>query len=447
MITRLNKKQPADGSYVIYWLQAAQRHQSNLALEYAIQTANELKKPLLCLFALTADYPGANLRHYHFMLSGLIELKKALLSREIPLAVQIGSPEKIIPKASAKACAVVTDSGYTAIQRKWRNQVAKAVNCQITEIETDCILPVKKADNKQAYSAATLRPKINSKLNYYLVPVKKNQIKIGLKKSPVETEDITSISSICRKLNIDDSVLPSEFYTPGCQNAKKLLDIFVKKKLNRYDSDRNEPGLDGTSNLSPYLHFGQISALEIALKVSKSNQKGKKAFLEELIVRRELARNFTYYNRNYNSLKALPNWAQNTLRFHKKDKRNYIYTAKQFENAQTRDPYWNAAQTEMMVTGKMHGYMRMYWGKKIIEWTNTPAYALKIATHLNDKYELDGRDPNGYAGIAWCFGMHDRPWPRRDIFGKVRYMADTGLQRKFDMDAYLKKVENLKNNT
>jgi deoxyribodipyrimidine photo-lyase len=444
MITRLNNTPAADRSYILYWVQAAQREQYNLALEYAIHRANQLKKPLVCIFALTPDYPRANLRHYHFMISGLAQMKKALLAREIPLAVQLGNPEKIIPEASSKACIIVTDSGYTAIQRKWRMQIAKAVNCEMTEVETDCIVPVQKADNKEAYSAATLRPKINSKLKDYLVPVEKIQIKNGLKRSPLETEDITSITSICEKLRIDNSVLPSEFYSPGHKSAKRLLNDFIKNKLSRYDRDRNNPGLDATSNLSPYLHFGQISALETAIEINKSNSNAKKAFLEELIVRRELARNFTYYNHNYQSLKALPNWARNTLRVHKKDKRQYIYTAKQFENAQTHDPCWNAAQTEMVITGKMHGYMRMYWGKKILEWTNTPAYALKTATELNDKYELDGRDPNGYAGLLWCFGKHDRPWARRNIFGKVRYMAETGLQRKFDMDAYLKKVENLK---
>ena len=195
--------------------------------------------------------------------------------------------------------------------------------------------------------------------------------------------------------------------------------------------------------MSPYLHFGQISPLYIALKVLETESLGKDSYIEQLIVRRELAYNFVYYNRNYDTIKCLPPWATATLNVHKRDKREYIYTLEEFENAETHDPYWNAAQKEMVITGKMHGYMRMYWGKKILEWSKNPKAGFDIALYLNNKYELDGRDPNGFAGVAWCFGKHDRAWTERKVFGKIRYMNSNGLKRKFDAEAYVEKINKL----
>ena len=195
--------------------------------------------------------------------------------------------------------------------------------------------------------------------------------------------------------------------------------------------------------MSPYLHFGQISPLYIALKVLKSDSPGKAAYLEELIVRRELSHNFVFYNHKYDRFDFLPHWARNTLTFHSRDKREYVYSLKEFENAETHDVYWNAAQMEMVITGKMHGYMRMYWCKKILEWSKNPKEGYRIALYLNNKYELDGRDPNGFAGVAWCFGKHDRAWGERTIFGKIRYMNDAGLKRKFDPERYVEKVNQM----
>ncbi|MGQ9671892.1 MAG: deoxyribodipyrimidine photo-lyase, partial [Candidatus Aminicenantales bacterium] len=192
-----------------------------------------------------------------------------------------------------------------------------------------------------------------------------------------------------------------------------------------------------------YLHFGQISPVYIALRAMKTKSRGADAFLEELIIRRELSLNFVFYNRNYDSFEALPAWAKQSLKSHEKNKRSSLYTLEEFEAASTHDPYWNAAQKEMLIKGKMHGYMRMYWGKKILEWCKTPEEAFRIALYLNNKYELDGRDPNGFAGVAWCLGKHDRPWPERPIFGNVRSMNDRGLKRKFDADKYVKMMSTL----
>jgi deoxyribodipyrimidine photo-lyase len=227
----------------------------------------------------------------------------------------------------------------------------------------------------------------------------------------------------------------------GYSTAKHKLENFITYKLAHYDVDRNKPSLDATSGLSPYLHFGQMSPVYIAKQILLADYSYdvKAVFLEELVVRRELSMNFCWYNPNYDSFAGLPDWAKNTLIDHAGDHRDVTYSYEQLENADTHDIYWNAAQQEMLVSGTMHNYMRMYWGKKILEWVPDPINAFEFALYLNNKYELDGRDPNSYAGIAWCFGKHDRPWATRAIFGTVRSMTASGLERKFDMKAYLMK--------
>jgi deoxyribodipyrimidine photo-lyase len=251
------------------------------------------------------------------------------------------------------------------------------------------------------------------------------------------------ISTLTDKYGLDRSVIPSGKYKASSSEALRILDDFIGHKLESYNIDRNDPNLDGLSCMSPYLHFGQISPLEIVLRIKEAkleNSDGGKAYIEELVVRRELSMNFVNFNPQYDSFDGLPDWCKKTLREHQNDRRTYIYTPEELESAQTHDPYWNAAQMEMVKTGKMHGYMRMYWGKKILEWMETPEKAYQTALYLNDKYEIDGRDPNGYAGVAWCFGKHDRPWTGREIFGNIRYMNDRGLKRKFDADKYAKKI-------
>jgi deoxyribodipyrimidine photo-lyase len=254
------------------------------------------------------------------------------------------------------------------------------------------------------------------------------------------------VDAILAKLRVDRTVDRVSSFQGGTAEAKKRLSGFCDGKLNHYTDRKNEPHLDYVSHMSPYLHFGQISPLYIALQVLKAKDVGeqnKRAYLEELVVRRELSMNYCFYNPQYDSYAGLPDWAQKTLKAHRKDKREYIYSIKELEQARTHDPYWNAAQKEMLLTGKMHNYMRMYWGKKIIEWSTTPEEAFQRAIYLNNKYELDGRDPNSFTGVAWCLGKHDRPWKERPIFGTVRYMSASGLKRKFDMEAYVRKIEQL----
>jgi deoxyribodipyrimidine photo-lyase len=439
----LNQKSMKKGDYVLYWMQASQRTEYNHALEYAISKANELRQPLIVFFGITDHFPEANERHYTFMLEGLREVEQSLEKRGIQMVILHESPERGIMQMSKKASLVVVDRGYLRIQKEWRKRVAKRIDCQLIQVESDVIVPVEEASPKEEYAAATIRPKIHKKLNHFLVPLKQTDPVIDSLSLDFDFFDIEETEKAVSKLRIDRSVQKADFFHGGMKNALKHLEIFLEGKLDRYPELRNDPTLDYLSHMSPYLHFGQISPLFIALEVKKTKSPGIEAFLEELIVRRELSTNFVFYNENYDSFEAIPEWAKKTLKAHQKDKKPYLYTLEELEKAATHDPYWNATQKEMVIQGKMHGYMRMYWGKKIIEWSKTPEEAFRNTLYLNNKYELDGRDPNGFAGVAWCFGKHDRPWGERAIFGNVRYMNDKGLKRKFDADEYVTMVNQM----
>ncbi len=432
--------------YVLYWMQASQRTFYNHALEYAIDQANELAKPLIVYFGLTDHFPEANLRHYTFMLEGLKEVKLELAKRGIQFIILQTSPEKGVVTLAQNACLVITDRGYLRIQRQWRHSTAQLLNCPLIQVESDVIVPIEVTSNKEEYSAATLRRKINRYLQDFMVPLtQRDCLHSSLKiKLPFITLDIDSIPYTLNQLDLDRSVTKSPLLTGGASQAYEHLETFVQQKLPFYAERHNEPGSDYCSHLSPYLHFGQISPLAIVQRINLLDTPQKETFLEELIVRRELAINFVYYNQKYDSFQCLPEWALKTLNTHAQDERCYCYSLEQLDQAQTHDIYWNAAQQEMKQTGMMHGYMRMYWGKKILEWSTTPEQAFAHALYLNNRYCLDGRDPNSFTGVAWCFGKHDRPWQERSIFGMVRYMNDKGLQRKFDMTKYLQKIEQLK---
>jgi deoxyribodipyrimidine photo-lyase len=437
-VKRLNDRNIRYGDFVLYWMQASQRIEYNHSLEYAILKSNQFNQSLLVFFGLTDSYPEANMRHYYFMLEGLKEVKTSLEEYGIKMLIQRLSPEIGASKLSKSASLVIVDRGYTKIERKWRSYVAKNITCPLIQVESNIIVPVEVASLKEEYSAATFRPKIKRNIANFLRPIEKNNIERNEPKTEFASLDISEIDKAVSKLGIDNSVTRVKNFHGGTSEAKKHLQNFVKNKLDNYPKEKNDPTKQCVSNMSPYLHFGQISPLYIALQILESEKQNIDSFLEELIIRRELAINFVYYNEHYDSFDGLHEWQKKTLNDHRNDQRDYIYTLSELEKAETHDPYWNAAQKEMIIKGKMHGYMRMYWGKKIIEWTKTPEVAYKIALYLNNKYELDGRDPNGFAGIAWCFGKHDRPWKERAIFGKIRYMNAKGLRRKFDADAYAK---------
>jgi len=437
----INNQARKNREFVLYWMQASQRSEDNHALEYAIDQANKGGKPLIVFFGITDDYPDANERHYVFMLEGLEEIRRSLEERGIKFIVARRSPERAIIPLTDRACLVVVDRGYTRIQKQWRAEVARAIDCPLIQVESDVVVPVEHVSSKEEYGAFTIRPKIKKKLELYLKPLKKRSVRRDSLALQLDTESAENTDRLIQKLKIDRAVRRVDAFQGGSRRARKLLRQFIAVKLDRYPEQSNDPSADCVSHLSPYLHFGQISPLRVALEVMKTKSPGVEAFLEELIVRRELSMNYVFYNPRYDEFDGLPPWAVKTLGEHARDEREYVYSLEDFKAARTHDPYWNAAQREMIVRGKMHGYMRMYWGKKILEWTESPEQAFKIALHLNNVYELDGRDPNGFTGVAWCFGKHDRAWSERSVFGKIRYMNARGLRRKFDIDDYVRRVD------
>jgi len=443
----LNQKKMVPGDYVLYWMQQSQRAEENHALEYAIELANHLDLPLLVVFGLTDTYPEANLRHFRFMLEGLTETVSALAERGVKMVVRKGEPTEVALAAGKKASVIVCDRGYLKHQISWRQAVAQKAACRVVQVESDVLVPIEVVSNKAEYAARTIRPKIHRQLDAYLTEfqgIALNKSSEGLEARGLDTEDINGVLAC---MDIDRSVRPvGRFFKGGTRQAKKRFNVFVAKRLKAYIAHSNQPQTDDISHMSPYLHFGQISPLYLALTVKAAaegslDKAESDAFLEQLIVRRELAINFVYFTPDYHRYTCIPGWAKQTLADHKSDRRLHRYSPKQLEQADTHDRYWNAAMQEMKNTGFMHNYMRMYWGKKILEWSRTPELAFKTTLTLNNKYFLDGRDPNSYTGVAWIYGIHDRAWQERPIFGKIRYMAATGLERKCDINAYVKKVE------
>lgn len=437
-----NKK----GKYVLYWMQQSQRTEYNHALDYAIEKANKFNLPLVVCFGVTAGYPEANERHYYFMLEGLAEVKRRVEEIGGLFVIRKQSPERLALELSKEASITVADKGYMKIQKKWRGNLVSGIGVPLVEVESDLIVPIEVASNKEEYAAYTIRKKINRVLGDFFFEHKRPELKVKSASLEIESLDLEDIDRIILELDLDRSVKRTRYFSGGYSEARRRLEGFIDEKLNKYNELRNNPGLEYTSTLSPYLHFGQISPLEIALEVKKSGKsmESVEAYLEELIVRRELAFNFCYYNDDYDSYQGLKaNWIYETLEKHKMDEREYIYSRKELEEGLTHDEIWNACQKELRVTGDMHGYMRMYWGKKILEWSVIPEEAFETAVYLNNKYALDGRDANSFTGIAWCFGKHDRPWFERDIFGKVRYMNASGLKRKFKVEEYLNRVKKM----
>ena len=436
----LNDVTVRTGDYILYWMQSSHRTEENPALQYAIERADQAHLPLIVYFGLWQSYPEANLRHFRFMLDGLAEVGRSLELRGIRFVLRTEPPDKGVCTLAKNAAVVIVDRGYLRLQQSWYHTVAEQCRCPLMQVEGNVVVPVEVASQKEEYSAATFRPKITRLLDRFLHPAETGSPQLSSLSLDLPTLADESIEALLLPINIDRTVPASGLFTGGTAEANLRFEQFLKNRLDGFADNRNDPGGDGGSDMSPYLHFGQVSPVTLALLVSEQGGSGTTAFLEELIVRRELAVNFVRYNDHYDTFASLPAWAQKTLALHQADQREYVYSLDELERAETHDPYWNAAQQEMMKTGKMQGYMRMYWGKKILEWSKTPQDAYSAALHLNNKYEIDGRDPNGYAGVAWCFGKHDRPWGEREIFGMVRYMNAQGLERKFAMEHYLEKV-------
>lgn len=443
-IQHLNDADIRDGDYVLYWMQSSQRAEYNHALEYAVQQANDLGQRLLVVFGLTDDYPEANLRHYAFMLEGLKDAEDALRKRGIKLAVRKGSPDDVALEAGKDASLIVTDRGYMRPQKDWREKVSRKAGRRLTQVESDMVVPVELASEKKEYAARTLRPRIQKHLDEFLVELKPTKLDKQSLNMKADGIDLGDIEKVLGGMKLDRSAgALSHLYRGGNSEAKKVFRRFLKNSFGVYDGNRNQPQTDDVSHMSKYLHFGHVSPIYLALeaKDASAGREDIDSFMEELIVRRELTMNFVHYTPNYDSYSCLPDWAKKTLEEHKKDEREHSYTRKQLEDAETHDSYWNAAMKEMVHTGYMHNYMRMYWGKKILEWSNTPEHAYKTTLYLNNKYFLDGRDPNSFANVSWVFGQHDRGWTERAVYGKVRYMSAGGLERKSKPEKYVEKVE------
>ncbi len=419
---------------VVYWMGRDQRARDNWALIHAQDLAQKQGSALAVAFCLAPKFLGATSRQYNFMIQGLREVEQSLAVLNIPFFLCQGDPGHEIPDllSDLEAGALVSDFSPLRQSREWKTKVAEEIGLPFYEVDAHNIIPCWYASPKQEWAAYSFRPKVHRLLYEFLEEFP------PLRQHPIswkgEVENDWAATHRCIRA---ESVPDVDWIRPGENAAAKNLGNFIVRKLSRYEADRNDPNLDGQSNLSPYLHFGQIAASRVAMEVVKS-MKDAGAFLEELIVRRELSDNFCHYNPNYDNVLGFPAWARATLNEHARDRREYLYTVEELEKARTHDDLWNAAQMGMVRRGKMHGYMRMYWAKKILEWTESPAEALSATVYLNDRYELDGRDPNGYVGVAWSIGgVHDRAWKERAIFGKVRYMSHNGLKRKFDVQAYI----------
>lgn len=439
-IRRLNDK-PANTGPVLYWMSRDQRVQDNWALLYAQEQAVLRKVPLFVVFNLERISARATVRQYDFMFRGLVEVETLLATLNIPFFVLEGKAHEVIPSFVKKhgAGEIVVDFSPLRYACERRAGTAHVLDVLVSEVDAHNIIPCWQASPKEEFAAYTFRPKAHRALPEYLTTFPKVQ-----KHPYVFVGKVPSIDweGLKNGLSLDTSVLPVVI-TSGAKAAAERLREFITHRLDTYHDDRNDPTKNGVSGLSPYLHFGQLSAQRVALEVSaayETSKEARDAFLEELIVRRELADNYCFYNTNYDNIKGAHAWAQKTHLEHKNDPREHIYTKKQLEDASTHDDLWNAMQCQMMQEGKMHGWCRMYWAKKIMEWTPDVQTAIEIALYLNDKYELDGNDPNGYVGVMWSLcGVHDRAWNERPIFGKVRFMNYAGAKRKFAIKEYIER--------
>ncbi len=417
-----------------------QRVSDNWALICAVRTAEALNSSVAVVFNIVPEFIGASSEHYSFMAEGFRQIRAKLEELNIPLFILFGSPEEEIPRfmSDTGAGCLVTDFSPLKISRKWKADVADRIHAAFFEVDAHNVVPAFYVSDKKEYAARTIRPKINRLLPEFLTEYP--ELTPVTVRFPFSGGDGAERAEAYRKGH-------RFHYDSGCTAADEALRDFIDNRLDGYDKDRNNPNLNAQSGLSPYFHFGQLSPQRAALNVKNSDapDNDKEAYLEELIVRRELSDNFCLYNPDYDNINCADNWALKTLDEHRDDRREYIYDYDVFQNALTHDPLWNAAQTEMVLTGKMHGYMRMYWAKKILEWTPDPETAFEYALSLNDTLALDGRDPNGYVGVAWSVcGVHDRAWFERPVFGKIRYMNANGCRAKFDTESYIRKIDELK---
>jgi deoxyribodipyrimidine photo-lyase len=433
-----------DGQCVVYWMQRAMRIHENPALDVAIDAANLLGLPVVVFFSVIPNYPNANLRHYHFMQQGLRDVEQDAKERGVGFILRRhpnNSLEKFLEEA--RAAILIGDENPCREPERWRQVLARRLKLPYWTVDADVVVP-STVFGRDYFLLQHMRPHLKAALPKFLVAphTPKPQHAWHKPKSLAAHSLANDITAGFRDL--DRTIAPVDTFTGGTHAALKRLQHFITHDLNDYPDKRNHPEFKGTSRLSPYLHFGNIGPVTIALAVEQALAKGHVSqpacdrFLDQVIAWRELSVLFVKYNPNYDNWECAEPWARQTLIEHTADDRPYHYTLQQLDRAETHDDLWNAAQREMVDTGWMHNYMRMYWAKMILAWAPDPARAFEWAVSLNDRYELDGRDPNGYAGIAWAVvGKHDRPWFNRPLFGLVRPMSSASTSKKFDAQAYI----------
>ena len=446
---------PIGAQYILYWTQMDRRAQSNFGLAFAADLANRQGLPLLVYEGLTCSYKQANDRIHTFMLQAVPEtarnIKKLGAGYCFYLRRTPADPNDVLYRLAARAAAVVTDDYPTFIAAQHNSSVPGKIEVAYFAVDSSCIVPMSRHE-KREYGAYTIRPRIHKLLPEYLKPAPEVKLKrrwpaalapvIAPWHTVVTPRNIADLVASCA---IDHRVPPSISFDGGRGQAEKHLEHFIEQNLRRYAREQNEPSRHATSNLSPYLHFGHISALEVALAVKEHARRHHliaDEFLEQLIVRRELAFNFARFATDLESFQDLPDWCKLNMKKHAADPREIPCTGlPNLRRPKTHRPAMgHATQKELLLRGKIHGYYRMYWGKKIIEWSPTYEDALHTMIHLHDRYALDGRDPNTYTNILWCFGLHDRPWPERPVFGTFRWMSFDGMKRKTDIQAYIDEI-------
>jgi len=451
---RLNDATYGDGP-ILYWMYRDQRVEDNWALLRAQEIALERKQPLLVVVAIREDLLSVHgtSRWFEPMIQGLEEVHTELAKKQIGFTILIGDLEKTLPNCIDEYAvgAVVCDFSPLRFPRQIQKKLAASSKVAWEVVDAHNCVPTWIASPKQEFAARTFRPKIHALLPEYLVDfpkVIKHPYPEKLAEFPALQNKFFSVNphkmaqDVLEAVRVNTKIKPVAWFIPGEQAGQRALETFITTKLSNYQKDRNDPTKDGLSNLSPYLHFGHLAPARVALELQAISLQQKQSqigtFFEEVVVRRELSDNFCFYAQSYDTIAGAPAWAQKTLEAHKEDSREFTYSYSEFEHAQTHDPAWNTAQNQLIKTGKMHGYMRMYWAKKILEWSKTPEEAIATAIRLNDEYELDGRDPNGYVGVLWSIaGLHDRPWFERPVYGTIRYMNANGLKRKFDLAGYV----------
>ena len=435
----------ASGKCVVYWMQRSQRAVDNATLDLAVRLGNELGKPVVVFFAPVPFYPGANQRNLRFLAEGVADIAEGLARRGVGFCFR-SYPEHSLLKFCEQVwpAMVVGDENPLRDPEEWRQRVTKKLQIPFWTVDADVIVPSRLLE-KEHYAARTIRPRLLELLPRFL-KAPENPVARVKWSAPPSLRSQSWEDDFTRDWTLDRTVAAVNGWHGGTIEAMRRLSEFVQGKLAAYSEGRNRPEADGTSRLSPYLHFGHLGphTVAIAIRNADAPEPAKQAFLEQLIVRRELAINFVCFNSLYDSVECMEPWADRSFAQHASDRRPILYSAERLDNAETHDPLWNAAQKQMVLTGWMHNYLRMYWAKKILEWSPSVASAYQRAIWLNDRYELDGRDPNGYAGIAWALvGKHDRPWFERPVFGQVRYMSLASTERKFDAKRYILDVERM----